>query len=79
MLNKNPEEITLGLLEVVIMPNGELINQGKAVGWFKDNKKYLSLKQEGRFIPKFDRQGKSEAHNCMEHIFCEVCGLDCKD
>ena len=31
---------------------------------------------KGRFIPFFDRQGKSEGHNCMQHAYCEKCGLN---
>lgn len=39
-----PEEITLATLEVVVMPNGEIISNGKSLGWFKDFKKYLKPK-----------------------------------
>jgi len=46
MINQ-PEEITIAKLEVVIMPNGELINSGKRVGFFKDLKKYLSDPKSG--------------------------------
>ena len=42
MIEKQPEEITIAHLEVVIMPNGELISMGKRIGFFKDYKKYLS-------------------------------------
>lgn len=37
-----PKEITLCTLQVVVMPNGEVICNGKSVGWFKDLKKYLT-------------------------------------
>ena len=37
-----PEKITLCNLEVVLMPNGEVICFGKTVGMFKDLKDYLS-------------------------------------
>lgn len=40
-----PEEIILCNLEVVLMPNGEVICCGKTVGYFKDFKKYLSEKK----------------------------------
>ena len=40
-MEKQPEEITLATLEVVVMPNGEIICLGKTVGWFKDLAKYL--------------------------------------
>lgn len=46
MLNQ-PEEITLAKLEVVIMPNGEVICAGKRVNWFKNIKKYLSEPRSG--------------------------------
>jgi hypothetical protein len=39
---ENPKEITIARLEVVIMPNGEIICLGKTVGWFKDLHKYLN-------------------------------------
>lgn len=37
-----PDEIVQAKLEVLIMPNGELICLGKRVGWFKDFSKFLS-------------------------------------
>ena len=40
-ITTQPEEITLALLEVVIMPNGELIHQGESLGWFDKMKDYL--------------------------------------
>jgi hypothetical protein len=39
-----PKEITVCNLEVVVMPNGEVICQGKTVGWFVELKRYLSVK-----------------------------------
>ena len=42
---KQPDEITVCWLNVVVMPNGEVICRGKTVGWFKDLGKYLK-KQE---------------------------------
>jgi hypothetical protein len=41
-MNKQPEGIISAKLEVVVMPNGEVICLGKSVGWFKDLGKYLS-------------------------------------
>jgi len=38
------KEITLCNLEVVVMPNGEVICHGKTIGWTKDLKKYLTIK-----------------------------------
>ena len=43
-MEKSPEEITLSNLEVVVMPNGEVICNGKTVGWVKDIGKYLTPK-----------------------------------
>lgn len=43
-MEKAPEEITVCNLEVVAMPNGEVICAGKTVGWVKDIGKYLSPK-----------------------------------
>lgn len=36
-----PKQITVMLLEVVVMPNGEIIHQGKTVGWIRDSGQYL--------------------------------------
>jgi hypothetical protein len=41
-----PYEITLCTLEVVLMPNGEVICMGKTVGWFDNLKKYLKIKEK---------------------------------
>jgi hypothetical protein len=40
-MTTQPNEITLCQLEVVLMPNGEVICLGNRVGMFKDLKKYL--------------------------------------
>lgn len=37
-----PKEITVCRLEVVLMPNGEVICNGKKLGWFKDFKQYFT-------------------------------------
>ncbi len=39
---EHPKEITLCNLEVVVMPNGEIICLGKSIGWFDKYAKYLS-------------------------------------
>jgi len=44
-MEKQPEEITVCQLEVVLMPNGEIISLGKTVGWFKDYQKFLTPKK----------------------------------
>lgn len=41
-IEHQPEDITLAKLEVVLMPQGEIICIGKTVGWFKDLQKYLT-------------------------------------
>jgi len=46
MMEKQPEDITVCNLEVVLMPNGEIISLGKTVGWFRDYKNYLTPKVE---------------------------------
>jgi hypothetical protein len=44
MLKENPKEITVALLEVIVMPQGEVISLGKTVGWVKDLGEYLTVK-----------------------------------
>ena len=49
MIKQRPERMTLCNLEVVLMPQGEIICLGKTVGWFKDLKKSLTIKiKEGQ-------------------------------
>ena len=43
MIKVQPKEITVCKLEVVLMPQGEVVCLGKTVGWFKDFKKYLEI------------------------------------
>ena len=45
-MKEQPKEITICNLEVLLMPQGELICLGKTVGWFKDFKKVLEPKKE---------------------------------
>ena len=40
-LTKPVTEITVALLEVVVMPNNEVISMGKTLGWFKDFKGHM--------------------------------------
>lgn len=56
-MDKQPKEITVCYLEVVLMPNGEIISLGKTVGWFRDYKDYLTPKEalrlrRARPVPK---------------------------
>jgi len=44
-MKEQPKEITVCTLEVVVMPNGEIISLGKTLGWFRDYKKYLKKKK----------------------------------
>lgn len=41
-MDKPPKVISLAKLEVVVMPNGEVICKGVTVGWVADIGKYLS-------------------------------------
>lgn len=41
-LKEIPKEITVCNLEVIVMPQGEIICLGKTVGWFKELKSCLS-------------------------------------
>jgi len=40
-MKEQPKEITLCTLDVVLMPQGEIICLGKTVGWFKEFKDHL--------------------------------------
>lgn len=40
-MEKQPEEIKVCRLQVVLMPNGEVVCNGKSVGWFDKLSKYL--------------------------------------
>lgn len=49
-MEKNPEDIMLAKLEVVVMPNGEIICKGKTVGFVEGENglgKYLSDAKPG--------------------------------
>ena len=43
-MKKLPDKIMVCNLEVVLMPNGEIICLGKTVGWFREIGKYLEVK-----------------------------------
>lgn len=48
---EKPKEITICNLEVLVMPNGEILCLGKTVGWFDKLGKFLSEKpHEHNFI-----------------------------
>lgn len=42
-MKEQPDKITLCTIDVVLMPNGEVICNGETVGWFKDLKKRLTV------------------------------------
>lgn len=44
-MTKAPDEITVAHLEVVVMPNGEVICAGRTIGWIKTVGKYLTPKE----------------------------------
>lgn len=46
-MNKSPEEITLAKLEVVVMPNGEIISLGKTIGYVSELGSKLSDLKSG--------------------------------
>jgi len=39
---EKPKQMTCCLLQVLVMPNGEVICLGKSLGWFKEFKDCLS-------------------------------------
>lgn len=41
-----PKEITPALLDVLVMPNGEVICMGKTVGWFSELRQLLTPKKK---------------------------------
>lgn len=45
-MDKAPDKITLCSLEVVVMPNGEIICLGKTIGWVEQFGKYLTVKNK---------------------------------
>ena len=45
-MEKQPETITLCNLECIVMPQGEVICDGKTIGWFDKLKKNLTEKIE---------------------------------
>ena len=40
-LKEEPQEPIVCYLEIVVMPNGEIIHAGKSLGWFRNHKKYV--------------------------------------
>jgi hypothetical protein len=40
-MEKQPKEITICYLEVVLRPNGEIISNGKTLGLFKDYQEFI--------------------------------------
>lgn len=43
-MKTQPQEITVCELECLLMPQGEILCQGKTIGWFREFKKYLKPK-----------------------------------
>jgi hypothetical protein len=43
-MKKIPQEITVCNLEVIVMPNGEIISSGFRIGWFKDLSRFITVK-----------------------------------
>jgi len=42
---KTPKDITIASLEVLVMPNGEVLCEGKTIGWVQTLGKYLTPSQ----------------------------------
>ncbi len=45
-MEKLPERITVCRLQCVLMPQGEVICEGKTIEWFKDLKRHLETETE---------------------------------
>lgn len=45
-MNELPKGLVVSTLDVVIMPNGEILCLGKTIGWFEDLKEYLNIKKD---------------------------------
>ena len=45
-LDEQPKEITVCNLNVLLMPQGEILCMGKTIGWFRDFKEHLSKDKE---------------------------------
>ena len=43
-MEEQPEEITVCNLEVLVMPNGEILCLGNVIGRFKELKRFLEIK-----------------------------------
>lgn len=41
---EKPNEMTICNLEVLVMPNGEILCKGKTIGWFEGLKEFLTPK-----------------------------------
>lgn len=46
MIRNAPKKITVCNLEVVLMPNGEIICSGKTLGWIKELGCFLTVKNQ---------------------------------
>ena len=42
-MKKQPESMVVCNLEVLLMPQGEIICRGKTLGWFNEFKEHLSI------------------------------------
>lgn len=45
-MKEHPTEMTLLHLEVLVMPNGEVLCMGKTLGWFSELGEFLSKPEE---------------------------------
>ena len=45
-MEKAPEQMTVCKLDVLVMPNGEIICKGRTIGWVKDFGEFLNVEGE---------------------------------
>jgi len=46
MIDKQPKEMTICNLEVLLMPQGEIICNGKTIGWLDGFREFLTKKKK---------------------------------
>lgn len=56
-----PEDITVAYLQVVLMPNGEIISCGRHLGWLNDDYagKFVYQEPESKALKAKDQEGDS--------------------
>ncbi len=59
-------------LTFIKIPDIKRHAKGLLIALEKSNRKEML---EYKMIPRFDRQGEVEGHNCEQNAYCEICGL----